>query len=129
MNPADAIVYRALVAAAELGAPCPTNGELAHLAGWQSDQSAGDAIRRLERAHRIKITRVQNGREIMIADSRKVTTSATYAAVVRRNTARRAFVEEVLPPVIRRDPCPRCAVRADHGCSHGWTGEYFRIAA
>lgn len=25
-----------------------------------------------------------------------------------------------LPTPVHRDPCPRCGIRADIGCSHGW---------
>ncbi|MCW2763371.1 MAG: hypothetical protein JWR85_3572 [Marmoricola sp.] len=129
MNAADQLVYKAILAAADARKPCPSNADLSDIAGFQRQQSAGVSLARIEKAGLIQIDRVSNGRTIRIIATGQRISTARYIAVERRYAQRRPAFPETLPPVVLRDPCPRCAVRADHGCAHGWTGEYFRVAA
>ncbi|MEG3086155.1 hypothetical protein [Sphingomonas sp. PB4P5] len=129
MSPSDQLIFDTITDAANNGKPCPTNIELAAIVGFLSGQSAGDVLRRLEKAGLITVSRIQNGRMVKILATGQQIRSKTYEEAERKHVVRRPIAVEYLPPVTYRDPCPRCGVRADHGCGHGWTGEYFRLAA
>jgi len=126
MSPSDAIVLRTLRRAAEVGARCPSNSELTEAAKLTNKNSMTAVLNRLERAGQIMVIRRSNIREVTIAATGKVTSSMTKASM-RRYTARQ--LADVPPARVFRDPCPRCAVRPEVGCSHGWTGEYFAQVA
>jgi len=122
-------VLTALIAAAERDAPCPTNNELADLAGCQASD-VSEVISRLARRGAIRIGRRHAFRRVWIVRTALATDWSVpwkrMAGVpkvegVKNDEGGRLTEAEILArrgP--NREPCPRCQVRADihdaHGC-------------
>jgi hypothetical protein len=126
MIPSDHRVLAALSKAADEGQRCPSNIELAAVAGVSNDNLMAGAMKRIEQAGHITVYRRSNVREVTIVATGKVT-----ASVGRRPSHPVAACPPVpMAPRPARDACPLCNVRPEFGCRHGWNGEYFeRVAA
>jgi hypothetical protein len=125
---------RLIERAAEHGERAPSNDTLAGALNAASPSAGADCISRLERAGIITVRRFHNARQITIVATGKSTAEPTCktphhsAGKTRVRPKRLTRAPEEVPlaifdaPKVRlRDPCPRCGVRADLGCAHGWS--------
>ena len=133
----DAAIFKALCAAANAGDRCPTNRDLADLAGLMSVSGPSKTMVRLARAGLISFKSYQCDREVTITATGRKT--ACYSQNIHwRDRADRGRISlpaaapgernfygplKSDPPIpAERNgigaPCWRCAVRADIGCAH-----------
>lgn len=139
MTPRQQTILTAITAAAETGAPCPTNDDLNEILGHSGAHDASQVLTQLEKLGLIVVTRFGCGREVFVPSTGKSTAPFTGArrphwrlvakadrvAPLQRAKPRppRGLPPvEILPPVVVRDPCPRCGTRADLGCGHRQVG-------
>lgn len=134
MTPQEAHVFRMIESAAKAGRVCPTNNDIVEQIDARSTSQASAIVSRLERFGLIKIERGNCSRVATIVATGKRTRGEITAphwrervghvASVYRKPVRAVHVEPIPEPImlspIRRDPCPRCGVRGDIGCAHGW---------
>lgn len=66
-------ILSAIIGAADVGRPCPTNNELADIGGCQSASGAAGLVRALERKGLIAVTRYAYQRQVTITSSGKQT--------------------------------------------------------
>lgn len=136
MNSRQQVVYAAIVAAAEAGAPCPTNDELDGALGNSGSHDASAVLCQIEKQGLVAVTRFGCGREVTITATGKSTAPFTgvrnlhwrkVAKADRPAPSKQPYRRpdrsilppvEILPPAVFRDPCPRCGTRADLGCGH-----------
>lgn len=114
--------------AANAGAACPSNLDIAQAIGAKSISSGPKALERLEKRGLIKVERGATSRVVTILATGKRTAGTvtkrhwSVRGVVKsapqNKPAEQIFREE--RPAVYRDPCPRCGVRGDIGCQHGW---------
>jgi hypothetical protein len=125
----QAVVFDAIVAAAEAGRPCPTNPEICGLVEAESPATAARIVNTLERRGLIAVTRFNSGREITVPSLGIATAPYTgkrsphwrttgAARPVESAEAVARPDDEHLPPAVYREPCPRCGTRRDIGCKH-----------
>jgi hypothetical protein len=125
-------------AAAEAGEQAPSNDAIAEAIGAASVQSAIRVVHHLAERGLITVRRFHAARQITIVRTGKATRAPIGQTVHWRDrpdyrpkprpkvpvphSAGRVGDEPPLPAIMppRRDPCPRCGVRGDHGCRHGW---------
>lgn len=116
-----------IVAAARRGHRCPSNLSLAYAAGVSSPASAASAVRALEQAGVIEVARGSVSRVVQIKQIGLRTAGRIpdphWRVGDAFDTLRRPAPlppEEFDPRLdhVDRDPCPRCGVRRDRGCSH-----------
>jgi hypothetical protein len=116
------IVYDALVKAALAGEACPSNSDLCTLVGSSTVSTPAHAISLMAKAGRLRVTHCSNGREIHIVEHDITIVSKMRITMLRKAAlAPKAPCDapaEKLPPIVDRDPCFRCGVRADIGCEH-----------
>lgn len=143
---ADDVVFNAIERAARLGQRCPSNSDLAAAIGAKSPSGAVPVLARLVRRGALVVHSGNNARVVDIPSLGIGTAGLLPAQHWRERRGqslavheRPAEVEEqprplprprqakptpaFVPPVVRRDPCPRCGVRGDIGCKHtvrGW---------
>lgn len=132
-------VRKAIRRAAENALPCPTNPELAKLAGYGSISGPVGALGILVKRGVLTVERFATARRVTFADGvatavvkgtphwRDIGPSAAGAKRryermstrqerhVETHQSKYAFAETLR---VSRDPCPFCAVRADIGCKH-----------
>lgn len=115
--------------AADAGEMAPSNRQLAAALGAKSATAGGNCINFLERHGLIQVERFLYSRQITIVASGKSTArpknprpTLTQEEIMSGGRSRRTNAEMVSRPprAAPRDPRPRCGVRADVGCSHGW---------
>jgi hypothetical protein len=128
------VLLGVLEQAALNGRRCPTNEDLCDLHG-ASASYWGVVLGELEHLGIISVTRFSHGREVEILGTGQRT--AAMATIKREQRQLRSagrgqwgrpdidddgldiFRGDVpLDQYVDRDPCPRCAVRADVGCKH-----------
>lgn len=126
----ERVAFDAIVRAAKAGERCPSNDDLCGLLNGGSSSIGARAIKALEQRGMIVVTRFQCGREVFVPSIGKAT--AAYAGKRSQHwrerggerrlpavpVAKRPVAAEMMPPVVNRDPCPRCGTRADIGCTH-----------
>jgi len=129
VKPAEKTILAAVERAANAGDECPTNIELADLAGLNSVGASSGALSRLQQRGLVVIERGPMHRVVTI-----VATGKKTAGVVTVPHWSERGVKPVAPkpvpvssPVLRpapppiavdRTPCGFCGVRADYGCRH-----------
>lgn len=129
----ERIVFAALEQAANNNLPCPSNADLAELIGAVSNTGGVNAVAALERKGLIQVQRFAIARVVtIVATGKKTLYSGSnnphwrlpgHLPPARPDSRKRrekpvVAVTEVLPPIVNRDPCPRCGIRADIGCAH-----------
>lgn len=129
LRPTARILYRILCDTADRGAVCPTNFELADLAGVSCISTLNRATRNLADAGLIRIrTMPGNGRIVTIATTGHRTATPPPPAPdapprrYLRGSNAPIIAAQPLPPRVDRQPCPRCGTRGDIGCTHGRAG-------
>lgn len=133
---AQARVLTALEAAAEAGAPCPMNKDLADVAGLDRTATACAVVGQLEQLGLIRVQRFSVSRIVTITATGKSTQAVegnphwrqdpnrVARAMVRSAQTKSITAALTTPrsePVmldVPRDPCFRCGVRGDIGCVH-----------
>jgi hypothetical protein len=122
-------VLQAIRAAAAEGRPCPTNAELAGLAGVGTPRTARDMVRELEAAGHFRVIRFASWRivtDLATGRSTAPKLSSTvprpppsYAGLLARGrTGDRPRANQARPSATSRDPCLRCGVPGFRGCKH-----------
>lgn len=116
--------------AAAAGEAAPTNKRLGAILGAKSATAGENCVRHLEKHGLISVERFHYARRFTIVATGKSTAKPKNArppvspqeamAAPRGRRTYAEIAETIVPPSQRRDPCPRCGVRADVGCSHGW---------
>jgi hypothetical protein len=108
-----------LVAAADMAAPCPTNGEISAEIGYGDDRGGSDMVTSLQLKGLLLVEQTPKGRRITI-----VSTGKSTGVRNRRPSLQGVSVDHgYRGPVpeqqrVDREPCGFCGVRADHGCRH-----------
>lgn len=74
---ARGLVYRAVVRAANRGAPCPTNEMFSIIVGYETPHGTVELLKRLERIGLIKVSRHQRSRQVTICNTGKKTRPCT----------------------------------------------------
>jgi hypothetical protein len=137
-------LFAVLEACALEGRPCPANGELGELLGY--DQSyPSTLVKHLELQGLIRVARGSRGRIVTIltdGPAKGCSTDGDHARIrayhqVQRTIVRRTRFEAEatatgnpavpLGQLVARDPCPCCGVRGDVGCRHRAVLEPWRI--
>lgn len=131
----DEAAFAAIKRAAESGAACPTNIELAAIAG-KSDSAVPTILDRLANRGLISVERGRRNRVVTILETGartagtvgrphwstrgvKIAKAGTARAVAGLPAAESDRPDDAnLPPAVHRDPCPRCGTRRDAGCGH-----------
>jgi len=134
----DMRVYRAICAAADANRPCPSNPTIADMLCSTSLSASVKCLERLAARGLIAVRRFQVARQVTVLATGRSTyldpsqaqphwrDTATGRAVAARpkgekqlhRVVQTVVDDEALPEPVHRDPCPRCGVRADIGCSH-----------
>lgn len=124
-------VFRAIERAAQAGAPCPTNAELAVLLGLKSTGSASAFVFALEAGGRIAVERFGSARQVTIL----ATGQATFYDPARRTMKAVRIKQPALPgpkkppglPLVPRDGQSRaeqiraeCAAEASRRLDRKW---------
>lgn len=124
-------LYAIIESVVRAGIPMPTNEELAGKLGCSSIATPARLLSRLEAEGRVQVTRYQTARAVYLPALRasalsqrqggrphwryrEKTQPKVEAAVKARPVA--PVVAE--PARVFRDPCFKCGVRGDIGCSH-----------
>jgi hypothetical protein len=139
MKPREKAVFALVERAATSGMTCPTNNELAEVAGISSVGSASEILSRLQQQGLISIERGQCSRVVTILETGKRTAGVvsgphwrdqsgrTSAPCKPRQKEDRTIIalraaerEQAIADLPRhdRDPCSYCGVRGDIGCHH-----------
>jgi len=132
MTPIQAKTLEILTEAATAGKRCPKNAELVEMVGLHGAATGPHILRKLEQLGHISVERFQCSRVVTIVKTGLSTAGNPNATPhwrdVDRGRANRTYMNA--RPTVRntpafdpslyvyRDPCPRCAVRADIGCKH-----------
>jgi len=114
--------------AAETGAPCPTNDEIADLLDLYDNNGIVASIGDLRASGAIIVKAKGGYRSVIITETGKAT---GWTARPKQYVGRNDYLEGIgriqfgsfrgdLPPerYVDRNPCCRCGVRADIGCRH-----------
>jgi hypothetical protein len=110
-------IYTALWTAAYNGDRCPTNDQLAEIAGRFSARYGSEAVSAIEQAGLIAVLRGHRSRIIILASGQ----STEIVKDVPRTRAWRTGAQIIPVPANRpfeRTCCHRCGARSDYGCSH-----------
>jgi hypothetical protein len=112
-------VFAMLLAAAEAGAACPTNQEIADTLGIMANSRAGAVIAQLERRRLIAVERRSHMRRVTIMRV-GARTAWSRPAMAITNAIDTEGYRGPVPEHLRvmRDSCGWCGVRADIGCRH-----------
>ena len=116
---------RAIEYAVAAGERAPTNVQLAALMGAKSATAGATCIASLEERGLIVVHRFHHGRTITLTRTGASTAPPPNPQPRRERPKRNShcFVPQRVteaPSPVFRDPCPRCGIRADVGCAHGW---------
>jgi len=136
----DLRVLRLLETAADAGTICPSNEAIMVELGAASVSAGSACLCRLEARGLIVVSRYHTARQVRIVATGKTTATpidtsphwraraTNTAKAARRYGGRKPALHIVgrseriddasLPPVVDRDPCPRCGTRRDIGCAH-----------
>lgn len=106
----EAAVMGLLIRAAEEGAPCPSNEQIAQRIGLRSHATASDLILELHRRGKIEVFRTGNSRVVRIGEKCTGPSRTGWHVYVEKKQRNPTFVD--------RDPCFMCGTRADVGCRH-----------
>lgn len=136
-----AILMRAIERAIDNGEVCPSNDAIAGLLSLSSPSAGTTLINAAVKKGLIAVERGHHSRVVTVLATGKRTVAITDGhwldregepAVPRRtrgpsihtHARPRPIPDELLPPRVDRDPCPRCGVRADVGCRHRAAGVF-----
>jgi hypothetical protein len=123
----DVRVLALITEAVEANKPCPSNPQLARAVGLRAASFGHRAIERLRQAGLITVEHGPCARVVTIVATGGRTAGEPGKQHWRGRASTGGFrrrAEPVgpplssLPPPVHRDPCPRCGVRRDVGCSH-----------